>query len=390
MVKPRLLILASTYPASVGDGTPSFVRDLAVRMADAFDVEVLVPAVPGGARHETDDGIRVTRFRYFWRRWEDVAHGAILENVRARRSRILQLPALVLFEYLAVRRAVRRLRPDVVHAHWILPQGLVATWAARRVPLVVTTLGGDLYALRSRLGRRLKRRVVRSARVVTVMNTDMRARVLDLGGDVDDVRVMPMGADLASFESPALRESGGALRLLLVGRLVEKKGFAVALAAVRERPPAGAWELTVVGDGPLRGELEALASGMPVSFVGQRTRDALARDLAEADVVAFPSVRASSGDQDGLPVTLLEAMGSGCAVVVSDLPGLNEAVEDGVSGLVVPPGEPRALAEAVATLAADPGRRRELGAAAAARARRYDVSEVARAYRALLLDVAAD
>src|SRR5690606_12085219 len=90
-----LLVLASTYPAHIGDGTPSFVRDLAVGLADRFAPHLLVPAVPGGSPEEASDGITVTRYRYFPRRWEDVAHGAILENVRSRKSRLIQLPFLI-------------------------------------------------------------------------------------------------------------------------------------------------------------------------------------------------------------------------------------------------------------------------------------------------------
>lgn len=390
MGKPRLLVLASTYPARPGDGIPSFVRDLALGMTEAFDVEVLVPAVPGGARHEHDGELRVTRFRFFWRRREDLADGAILENLRARRSRLLQVPFLLVAEYRAVRRAVRRQRPDLIHAHWIIPQGLVARLATRRIPTVVTTLGGDLYALRSGLARRLKSRVVRSAAAVTVMNDEMGAMVIALGADPARVSVMPMGFDLSAFSAPARRPDPAAVRLLFVGRLVEKKGLATLLTALREDPPGAPWRLTVVGDGPLRPELERVAKGLPVAFVGQRGREKLAEAYADADVVIFPSVRSATGDQDGLPVALLEAMGSACAVIASDLPGLNSAVVDDETGLLVPSGDADELARAIDRLARDPDERRRLAAGAASRAKQFDVATVAKGYRDLLLRVARD
>jgi glycosyltransferase involved in cell wall biosynthesis len=121
-----------------------------------------------------------------------------------------------------------------------------------------------------------------------------------------------------------------------------------------------------------------------VAFVGQLTREALTRADAEADVAVFPSVRAASGDQDGLPVALLEAMASGCAVIVSDLPGLDEAVVPGVSGLSVPTGDVAALREALATVVGDPALRAALGAAAAKRAQSFDVAVVAAAYAEVL------
>jgi len=387
--RPALLILASTFPAREGDGTPSFVRDLAVGLADRFAPLVLVPAVPGGAATEEGDGIRVRRYRFFPRRWEDLAAGAILENVRSRKSRLLQVPFFMAAQFFAVRRAVRRERPTVLHAHWIIPQGLVARWAAPRTPLVVTTLGGDLYALGDPVSRALKRSVLSRARAVTVMNADMRERAIALGANPDTTHVMPMGAQVAQFADAAagrvarVADAGSPVRLLAVGRLVEKKGFRLLLEALATVDPT-TWHLTIVGDGPERSALEAAAADLPVEFVGQLTREALTRADAEADVAVFPSVRAASGDQDGLPVALLEAMASGCAVVVSDLPGLDEAVEPGVSGLSVPSGDVAALREALATIIGDASLRAALGAGAAARAQSFDVSAVADGYARVL------
>jgi len=387
--RPSLLILASTYPARVGDGTPSFVRDLAVGLADRFEPHVVIPAVPGGASSESSDGIFVTRYRFFPKRWEDLASGAILENVRSKKSRLLQVPFLMIAQHFAVRRAVRREHPAVIHAHWIIPQGLVARWAAPRVPLVVTTLGGDLYALGDPVSRAIKRSVLRQARAVTVMNADMRTRAIALGANPDTTYVMPMGAQVAQFADAAagrlirVVEDGAPVRLLAVGRLVEKKGFHLLLRALATVDPAR-WHLTIVGDGPERRALEAAAAGLPVAFVGQLTREALTRADAEADVAVFPSVRAASGDQDGLPVALLEAMASGCAVIVSDLPGLDEAVEPGVSGLSVPSGDTAALRDALTAIIGDPALRASLGAAAAVRAQGFDVKAVAERYAEVL------
>lgn len=383
---PRLLVLASTFPGAPGDGTPAFVRDLALQQAKTFEVLVVTPRVPGGAAVEETGGVRVERFRYFPRRWESLAHGAIIENLRSHPSAYLQVVPFVLAEAWAVRRAVRRFRPDVIHAHWIIPQGLVATLVAPSVPRVVTTLGGDLYALNTTPLRRLKSWVVRHAKVVTVMNAEMSQIVSALGAPA--VQVLPMGADLASFRDAAeLRTSeAGALRLLFVGRLVEKKGLAVLFDALRD--VTAPFHLTVVGDGPLRAALEERAAGLPVTFVGQQGRADLARLYVEHDVVVVPSVLAVSGDKDGLPVAMLEAMGAGCAVIGSDLPGINEAVQNGVSGLLVPSGDAAALSAALERLAGDPHEVANLGKGAAHRAEAFSVEAVGRRYAGVLTDVA--
>ena len=386
MARPRALVVATTYPARPGDGTPGFVADLCGELAKEFDVTVLVPAVPGAAAREVspDASLTVIRHRYFPRRWETVADGAILENVRSRPATALQVPFLMASQWLAVRRAARRVRPDVIHAHWLIPAGVSARALARRVPLVVTTLGGDLYALRGGVGRWLKRRVVAAARVVTVMNTDMAARVRELGGA--DVRVMPMGARFSTV-TPEPGGAGGPVRLLAVGRLVPKKGFDVLIEALNSVPDA---VLTIAGDGPAGGDLREAATGLGdrVTFAGQLGRTELDAAYAAADVAVFPSVPAASGDQDGLPVAMLEAMGSGLTVIASDLPGLNEAIEDGVSGMLVPAGDSAALATAIGEVSADAGKRRALGEAARVRAAAYSVEAVGAGYRKLLGEVA--
>lgn len=387
--RPRLLVVASTYPARPGDGTPGFVRDLALAEAAEFDTLVVVPSVPGAAAEERDGPLRVRRFRYFApRRFEDLAHGAILENLRERRWRWLQVAPFLVAEAVAVRRAVREHRPDVLHVHWLVPQGVVALAAARGVPRLVTTLGGDVYALGDPVSRRLKAAVLRGARAVTTMNEDMRERLVALGAPAAATHVLPMGADLDLVRAGAEGVAPVPGRLVFVGRLVEKKGLAVLLDALRRLPPDVACTLDVVGDGPLAAALRARAEGLPVRFLGQLGRADLSRAIAEASIGVVPSVRAGSGDQDGLPVALLEMMAVGRPVVASRLAGIDAAVADGETGVLVASGDAAALAAAIERLLRDPQERDRLGRAARSRAEQFGVDAQGRRYRALLRAVA--
>lgn len=378
-----MLVLASTFPASAQDSAPAFVRDLAAYESRKYDTAVLVPSVAGGAAREQTHGLSVRRFRYFPRRWEDLADGAILENLRARPSRWLQVGPFFIAEVWALRRLVREVDPDVLHVHWLIPQGVAALAGARGRPMLVTTLGGDLYGLRDPLSKRLITAVLRRAGAVTAMNEDMRERLIQLGARPDQVTVLPMGADVDGIRELAsgIEPVGG--RILFVGRLVEKKGAAVLLAALRVLADQN-YNLRVVGDGPLRQELQGLAAGLPVRFLGALHRAELAREYAAASVIVFPSVRAASGDQDGLPVALLEAMAAGRPVIASALPGLAEAVEDGTSGRVVPSGDPEALASAIRSVLSDPAEALRLGRGANARADAYSVRSMGEQYIAIL------
>ena len=386
--RPSVLVIASTFPSGPTDGTPAFVRDLAERVADDFDVTVLVPRVAGSLRSEQVGRLRVERFGYFIRRWEDLADGAIIENLRARRSRWLQVPFFFLAETLALRRLVKRMDPDVLHVHWIVPQGIVATVAARKVPALLTTLGGDVYALNDRVSRRLKARAIRHARAVTTMNSDMRSRLVELGAREDSTFVLPMGAQVGEMTQFAgLERDPG--RLLFVGRLVEKKGLSVLLDALAQLPPDLSWQLDVIGDGPLRDQLEAKAGrwGDRVRFLGMAGREDLGRAYATCAMLLMPSVPAASGDQDGLPVTLLEAMALETPVIASNLPGIDDALDHGAAGRLVTPNDPGVLAKAISDLLADPAGRAELGAAARVRSADFSVDSIGARYSALLSEI---
>ena len=152
--------------------------------------------------------------------------------------------------------------------------------------------------------------------------------------------------------------------------------------------PTASWSLDVVGDGPWRARLEAGAEGLPVRFLGSRDHGSTLAALAAASVVAVPSVTAASGDRDGLPVVLLEAMAAGRAVVASDLPGIADVVVDGSTGLLVSPGDVTALATALARLLDDASLRGRLGSAAAVAAAELDIAAAATQYAAVL-DAAA-
>jgi glycosyltransferase involved in cell wall biosynthesis len=220
------------------------------------------------------------------------------------------------------------------------------------------------------------------------MNADMRDRLIALGAPPDRTDVVPMGADVDTVRRVGAGVPSEPGRLLFVGRLVEKKGCAVLFDAVKLLADRPGWSLVVVGDGPLRASLQERAAGLPVTFLGTLSRVELATEYARSEVLVVPSVTAASGDQDGLPVVLLEGMAAGCAIVASRIAGLDVAITDGTSGVLVPAGDAAALAAELGRLLDDPARRRRLGAAASARADLFSVAAVGARYRQLLRSVA--
>ncbi|MDZ4865229.1 MAG: glycosyltransferase [Gemmatimonadota bacterium] len=190
------------------------------------------------------------------------------------------------------------------------------------------------------------------AACVVACNTDV-ARTLRTEGVA--THLIPHGVDLSHFR-PTPVPPGPPTRLLAVGRLVAKKGFDVLLEALTALQ--GPWELTLVGDGPERARLEGLATergiARQVHFAGSCTHAALPRLYAEAQVVVVPSVEDATGDRDGLPNVVLEAMASGRAVVASDIGATASAILSGRTGLLVPPREAPALTRALERLVRQP------------------------------------
>lgn len=314
----RVLVLTTSYPRHPDDMAGAFVRDGVERLrAAGVDVRVVSPA----------------DFRHF-----GIAYGeGIAANVRARPMRATLLPVFLAEYARAARRAARD--ADLVHAHW-LPSGLAARLTGR--PYVLQAWGTDVELARRRPA--LFRPLVRRARFVICPSRALADDIRTLGAR--DVRVIPNGVDVPA----RLTEPDVPPHVLYVGRLSEEKGVEELAEATAGLPRV------VVGDGPLR----ALVPDA-VGFVPPKR---LSDYYAAAAVVVCPSRR------EGYGVVAREAMAHGRPVVASAVGGLLDAVEDGVTGLLVPPRDVLSLRNAVERLLGDAALRQSLGAAARERARR--------------------
>ena len=209
----------------------------------------------------------------------------------------------------------------------------------------------------------------RRARLLLPVCRAFGRRLESMGCDPDKVHVVHSGIRLEGFEvRPRTRPPGDPTRFLTIARLVEKKGIVYALqgmARLRSREiPA---ELTVVGDGPLRADLERLSAELglqgQVSFTGAVERREVVALLQWSHVLVAPSVTASTGDQEGIPNVLKEAMATGMPVVSTVHSGIPELVEDGISGFLVPERDPEALARRMEHLARHPETWSDMGRA---------------------------
>ncbi len=198
-----------------------------------------------------------------------------------------------------------------------------------------------------------------------------RSRLIELGCPPEKIAVHHMGIELSKFPLPRRRgtRDDDTIRLLSVARLVEKKGVEYAIRAVARLRGATERriEYRILGDGPLRHELEELVRelevGDSVQLAGEADERGVREAMLDSDIFVAPSVVAEDGDMEGVPVSIMEAMASRLPVVSTVHSGIPELVHDGISGLLVPERDPAGLARALARLADDARLRRRMGMA---------------------------
>jgi glycosyltransferase involved in cell wall biosynthesis len=400
----RVAVLAHSFPRFPGDTHGPFVQRLSEELAGlGHEVHVLVPFDPE-LRPDPASPLTVHSFRYVKPdRWHRLGYSRTLRrDVGLRGAAWLQSPLYFACAVRALRRLIDRARIELVHAHWILPNGFVAECATRRsrTPFVVTLHGSDVFmAERNPLFGAMARRALHGAAHVTSCSADLRDRLLALAGSpappelAAKVSLVPNGTDLPPPGGPDAAAARRRLGLpaegrlvAAVGRMVDKKGFGYLLEAAPAildgRPDV---RLVVGGGGDLlpalRERAAALGLGDRALFPGVLAHDQVLDLLAATEVFVMPSVRDERGNIDGLPVVVLEAMAAGVPVVATAVAGMPLAVREGETGLLVPEKDPRALAEAVTGLLDRPETARALGRAGRERvARELTWAAVARVH----------
>lgn len=348
-VKKKVLVFASTFPRWQGDTIVPFVYELSKRLADELDISVLTPNYPGAKADEIMDGMNIHRFRYFLRKHEKLAGSAgILPMLKKNKWYYLIVPFFMVSGFFALIKQIKKNRPDIIHAHWIIPQGLIAALVKKLygVPFLVTSHGGDIFALQGKLSLKIRRATLKNADKITVVSSAIKREILTKIVSNSTIEVVSMGVDSDRFnpnkKDNSIKEKYGIEGpfLLFVGRLVEKKGVRYLIESmpeiVKEFPKT---KLLIIGKGTLEKELKdlnkKLGLGGNVFFTGEIANFELPKYYATADIFIGPSIIAEGGDREGLPVTFMEAMSCGAIIVTTDLEGNKDLILNNHSGFII-------------------------------------------------------
>ncbi|MEO8577165.1 MAG: glycosyltransferase family 4 protein [Gemmatimonadales bacterium] len=356
----KVLFLTHSFPRFSGDAPGSFLLRLAIALRNEnVRVHVVAPAAAGLPEEDEIDGITVERFRYAPRRYEKLAYtGNMAQDVATSWSARLALVGYFGSDFVRSVGARRSFEPDLIHAHWWFPSGVVGTWLSSlsHRPLVTTLHGTDVrIAKKIGMSRSLFRRVLNSSSRVTTVSTWLASEVANLMS-VPRPEIAPMPVATERFEPGGSREPN---RFLFAGRLNRQKGLDHLLRAfaAMSRPAM----LDVVGEGTLGPEFKLLASQLGISdrvaWHGQLKQQQLVRLYQSATAVVVPST------DEGLGLVAAEALLCETPVIAFRSGGLTDVIQHGTTGVLVTPGDTAELAAALDNVLASPEHAANLGRA---------------------------
>jgi glycosyltransferase involved in cell wall biosynthesis len=385
-------MLASSYPKWQGEATAPFIEEIAAGLVRrGHTIHVALPFHPDLRREPIERGVHLHVFRYAphpaLNVWGYAA--ALKADVGVKGAALAAAPLALAASLGELLRLTARSQFDLVHAHWVLPNGLPALAVARMrgLPLVTSLHGSDVYLAEKAAPLSLTARLIlRASAAISACSGDLYQRAIRLGAPIERCSVLPYGVDTSAFRpdpqaSQQVRAELGLAPetplIVSVSRLVYKKGLTFlveSMPLVLQNHPQAVLVLAGYGDlhAALVQQVAELGLTKHVMFPGQLSREQTAAYIGAADVHVVPSIRDQAGNVDGLPNVLLEGMSAARPIVASAIAGIPDVITDRVHGRLVPEQDAPALADAISELLEN----RELAAQLGEQARRRVLEEL--------------
>jgi glycosyltransferase involved in cell wall biosynthesis len=382
---------------------PKFIHDLSKELeTQSVDVFVLAPHYPGAERKETMSGVTVYRYPYFFPfKYQKVAlqgHGGIIPSLKQSPIAMLQLPLLIASLTIHTLWIYHTERIDLINSHWLVPNGVIAGVFATvfGVDHVLSLHArGVLFVEKLPFGSTIGTYAYRTSDAILPVSSHIRDNFIGMINEstteVDKFQIQPMGAHSTDYDiasKPDLRadrDVEDTVRGLFVGRLAKKKGIRYLLDAIDlAQVPPDDFQLTIVGTGPLKDELQNYASTLElndqVTFTGWVSQEELHDQYVLSDFVVVPSIETAQGDTEGMPTVISEAFAAGNPVIGTDVGGIPDVVDDCSNGFIVPQKQPSKLVAKMRLLIDDAELRAELSNEALATAAELDWSRCGQRY----------
>lgn len=355
-MKKKILVLSSTFPRWENDHEPPFVYELSRRFTDHYEVYVLAPHTAGSKTNEKIGHLNIHRFRYAPEYFEKLSYnGGISTNLKNHPLRYFLVIPFILAELLYTIYIIRKENINLIHAHWIIPQGLVAIisviFSRKKPEILITAHGTDVFTLKNPLVLFIKRFILNHCNFLTVVSHEVAQELqrLNIKCEID---IIPMGTDLMETFIPEPSKKNR-FQLVTAGRLVEKKGIRYLIDGfykLLDKYPE--LHLVILGQGPdmgmLQDQVKTLSIEEKVSFTGGLPQSELPAYFQHSSIAVFPF-----GGQEGFGLVLVEAMGCGCATISTDLPAVKDIIKHRRTGLLIEGNSAEAIFDAVVELLDD-------------------------------------
>ncbi len=352
-----VFVLTSTFPRWKNDTTPSFVFELSKQLGKQYKIIVLAPHALNSAKIEKIGNITVYRFRYFIpEKYQRLAYGAgLLPNIKKNLLAKIQLPFFIISQIKSADDIIKREHIDLIHAHWMVPQGWVGKLLKKKyekygIPLIVTVHGSDLFPLKNQFFKYIQRSVINNADIVTVNSSIAKKEILYRFPEIKEIKsklkIIPMGIDTKRFKPKEVEEK---MRdrfkeyknnrvILFVGRLNEQKGVEYLIKAMpKVVSDIKNSRLLIIGEGHHRKKLEYMVKDLGlndfVEFLAPKNHKELPHYYNLSEVLVLPSITTKIGTES-FGLVLLEAMASSTCVIGSSSGGIKNIIKDGINGLI--------------------------------------------------------
>ncbi len=355
-IKQKILVTTSAFPRKKGEQRDMFMLDLCRHLAKMFEVFVLVPHDKGFPSWEEYDGMHIIKHPQSPLNAVRIAYGSgILPNIRRNKWLLFGVPFYFLYQLFYIRHICRKENIQLVNAHWVIPQGLVAVlykrFFCRKIKLVITIHGTDLLGLSRGIPGKLQRYSLRNCNQIIAVSSALKAS-LESAGFGNKTFVRSMGIDIRQFSPEFINQDirnnykiSGPF-LLFVGALIPRKDpetLIRALPAVLETYPNA--KLMLIGDGNLLESLQRLILELNIApsviFTGELPYGKLPEYFATADVFILPT------RMEGLGLVVAESMAAGTIVIASDISPIHDLITSEITGFFFPPGNSIALAKQI-------------------------------------------
>lgn len=357
----KIVSIVTSFPRNDKDILiPWIIRLVKELQSEKIETEIFTSSYCG-IRNEMRDGIKVKRFRYFFKKWEKLSHDmSVPEKLKSNKLYFLVLPFFMFFGTVAALNYARKNHFDVIHVHFPFPLavfGIVMKIISGK-PIIMTCHGSEVnMAKRNRVFRSIFRWMISYADSITVNSVFMKNELARIAED-RKIEIIPMGTGVSGRNGLTAEDvrCNDRKKILFVGRLIELKGLIYLIEAVKMLD-AEKYELHIVGDGPqkekLKNEVEKYFKKKQVFFHGYLKDRELENMYLSADIFVLPSIVDDQGYTEGLGTVLLEAISYDIPVIGSDTGGITDIIINGKTGILVEQKDPESIFKAILKLSDD-------------------------------------